>query len=484
MRDDPRAGREPVERAVRSTRDRDAAMALLQRLHGVIKSLRLYDPGHAALRTQLDELLTVVREMERDEVSLLGVGGYCYVNGVRLRPEAAHLSIVRSVLEELELRRVGGLRFSSTLDAETLQDFLRAFHAERTVHASAALEAAIERASLRGIALIPARSSGTLSDADADAAAAGEERRFTRLVFDRAVSGTRELLARSARTGQVALLQARRVVQPIVDQLLRQRTSLVGLTAMKRHDAYTLAHCVNVSILAVRMGQFLGLSRGELAAIGTAGLLHDVGKIRVDADVLRKPGPLTDAEWAALRRHPLEGLRLISHFSVTSELMLDAMRVAFEHHMNVDHSGYPAIEHPRELGSFSRIVAVADRFDAATAHRSHEARPLTPHEALRMIVGQGDTRMDRAVRWALVQALGLYPAGTLLRTQAGRLLLSLSPSTTDLRRPICRPLEVTPEGAVRPHLELHEAPIAPDDGVAQVIAPEELGADVEELLAA
>ena len=125
MRDDPRAGREPVERAVRSTRDRDAAMALVQRLHGVIKSLRLYDPGHAALRAQLDELLKVVREMERDEVSLLGVGGYCYVNGVRLRPEAAHLSIVRSVLEELELRRVGGLRFSSTLNAETLQDFLR-----------------------------------------------------------------------------------------------------------------------------------------------------------------------------------------------------------------------------------------------------------------------------------------------------------------------------------------------------------------------
>jgi HD-GYP domain-containing protein (c-di-GMP phosphodiesterase class II) len=256
------------------------------------------------------------------------------------------------------------------------------------------------------------------------------------------------------------------------------------MTAMKRHDAYTLAHCVNVSIIAVRMGQFLGLSRGELAALGTAGLLHDVGKIRVDADVLRKPGPLADAEWAVLRRHPLEGLRLISRFSVTSELMLDAMRVAFEHHMNVDHSGYPAIEHPRELGSFSRIVAVADCFDAATAHRSHAARPLTPHEALRVLVGRSDTWMDRAARWALVQALGLYPAGTLLRTRAGRLLLSLSPSATDLRRPICRPLEVTPEGAVLPHPEIQDAPIAPDDSVVQVIAPEELGADVEELLAA
>src|ERR1044072_766580 len=130
MRDDPRAGREAFEPAALSARDRDAALALIQRLHGVIKSLKLYDPGHAALRTQLEELLKVVREMERDEVSLLGVGGYCYVNGVRLRPEAAHLSIVRGVLEELELRHVGGLRFSPTLSAGTPPAFPRALHAE------------------------------------------------------------------------------------------------------------------------------------------------------------------------------------------------------------------------------------------------------------------------------------------------------------------------------------------------------------------
>src|SRR5436190_17758555 len=160
MRDDSRAGRGPVEPAALSTRDRDAALALIQRLHGVIKSLKLYDPGHAALRTQLDELLKVVREMERDEVSLLGVGGYCYVNGKRLRPEAAHLSIVRSVLEELELRHLGGLRFSPTLDADTLQAFLRVFHTERTEHAWDAIEAAIDRGRLHGIGLIRARSSG------------------------------------------------------------------------------------------------------------------------------------------------------------------------------------------------------------------------------------------------------------------------------------------------------------------------------------
>jgi HD-GYP domain-containing protein (c-di-GMP phosphodiesterase class II) len=484
MRDAARPGLASGDSPAITPQDREAALALVQRLHGVIRSLKLYDPGHPALRTQLDELLRVSREMNVEEVSLLGVGGYCYVNGVRLRPEASHLATLRAVLEELEVRRLGGLRFSPALEAEALQAFLRVFHTERSEHAPDAIEAAIERAGLRGVAIIRARASGALSDADADAAAADDERRFTRLVFDRAVAGTREMLARTAHTGAPALLQARRVVQPIVDQLLRQRTSLVGMTAMKRHDAYTLAHCVNVSILSVRMGQFLGLSRGELAAIGTAGLLHDAGKIKVDADVLRKPGALDDAEWAALQRHPLEGLRIIGRMNATSELMLDAMRVAFEHHMHTDHSGYPRLATPRELGSFTRIVSIADRFDAATAHRSYVARPLTAHEALRMIVGDDDARSDRAARWALVQALGLYPPGTLLRTTAGRLLLSLTPSTGDVRRPICRPLEVGNDGIARASAEIPDMPIPPDDQVIAVIAPEDLDANVEGLLAA
>jgi HD-GYP domain-containing protein (c-di-GMP phosphodiesterase class II) len=484
MRDAARPGVAPADSPALTPQDREAALALVQRLHGVIRSLKLYDPGHPALRTQLDELLRVSRAMNVEEVSILGVGGYCYVNGVRLRPEASHLATLRAVLEEFEVRRLGGLRFSRSLEAETLQAFLRVFHAERSEHAPDAIEAAIDRADLRGVAIIHARASGALSDADADAAAVDDERRFTRLVFDRAVAGTREMFARTARTGALALLQARRVVQPIVDQLLRQRTSLVGMTAMKRHDAYTLAHCVNVSILSVRMGQFLGLSRGELATIGTAGLLHDAGKIKLDPDLLRKPGALDDAEWAALQRHPLDGLRVIGRMNTTSELMWDAMRVAFEHHMHADHSGYPRLATPRELGSFSRIVSIADRFDAATAHRSYLARPFTAHEALRMSVGDDDARSDRAARWALVQALGIYPPGTLLRTAAGRLLLSLTPNTGDLRRPICRRLEVGDDSIARASAETPDTPITPDDHVIAVIAPEELDADVEGLLAA
>ena len=480
----PAPGHEPGPGPAISPRDREAALALVLRLHGVLRSLRLYDPGHPALRTQLEELLRVVREMDVDEVSVLGLGGYCYVNGVRLRPEAAHLNVLRGVLEEFGIRGLGGLRFVRGLELEELQAFLRLFHADRSERAAVDLRAACERAGLFNVAAVPARAGGSVPDAEGEMAAVGDEQRFTRLVFDRAVRGTRELLVRTARAGKPEMLHARRIVQPIVDQLLRQRTSLVGLTAIKRHDEYAVVHCVNVSILAVRIGQFLGLSRTELASLGTAGLLHDVGKVQVSADVLHKPGDLDAAEWAALQRHPIEGLRVIGRISVTSELMVDAMRVAFEHHMLVDHSGYPAVAAPRELGSFSRIVAVADLFDSLTAHRSEGSRPLTPHEALRAIMADDGTMFDRAARWALVQAVGLYPAGTLLRSWSGRLLLSVAPCTGDLRRPVCRELTVAGDGAVSLAPEVPEAALAPDDRVVQVVAPEELAADVEDLLAA
>jgi HD-GYP domain-containing protein (c-di-GMP phosphodiesterase class II) len=241
---------------------------------------------------------------------------------------------------------------------------------------------------------------------------------------------------------------------------------------------------VNVSILSIRMGQLLGLSRAELADIGVAALLHDTGKIAVPAEILRKPGQLDADEWAAIRRHPIEGLRIVSRVPGISKLMLDAMRVAFEHHMNVDHSGYPGVRRPRELSPFSRIVAVADFFDAVTSHRAYRKRPMTAHEALRLMLAAENDRFDRAVLWALVQTVSLYPAGTLLRTESGRMLLSVGPGPDDPRRPLCRELMLGPDDALVPAPSSEDTPLAPDESVARVLSPDDVAVDVEALLAA
>src|SRR5438876_1102859 len=121
------------------------------------------------------------------------------------------------------------------------------------------------------------------------------------------------------------------------------------------------------------MGKMLGLPRQALADLGVAGLLHDIGKLTVPADVLQKPAALTPEEWDLMRRHPIEGFKMMTHMPGFSPLILDAMRVCLEHHMNFDRTGYPEFKLEWGQSVPSGLVAVADCFDAIIARRPSRA---------------------------------------------------------------------------------------------------------------
>jgi len=164
-------------------------------------------------------------------------------------------------------------------------------------------------------------------------------------------------------------------------------------------------------------------------------------------------------------------------------LGLDAMRGCFEHHMNFDGSGYPpAPEWPQ--GTVARVVALADCFDAMTAHRAYAKRPFTAFEALRHLMGGSRTQFDPAVVWALVRTVGLYPAGTVMLVESGHLVLSMSPNPDDLCRPHCRVL-MNPDGTMVPEEGAETwSPMPADNQVARVLAPEEYEVDTTSYIAA
>lgn len=466
-------------------RERQISATILSRLYAILRGMRLYTATNRALQSHLQELFDSIMELMEDEVSLLGMGEYFYVNGVRLRPDGGQLGLFRAVLTELETRGLGGLRFKAGLTVEELEGFLRIFHVLKSGAGATALEDELTRAGVTHVSTICARDAVAPQEEQSEGDEGDREKRRTRMVHAKAVQGARDVLQRTARTGRPALQQARRVVQPIVDQLMRNADSLVGMTALKQHDEYTYVHCVNVSIVSVRMGQQLGLGRSELANIGVAALLHDAGKIAVPLDVLSKPGQLDEREWEAIRRHPIEGVRIVSRLPGISELMVDSMRVAFEHHMHVDHSGYPPVRDERPLSAFSRIVAVADIFDAVTSHRAYRKRPMTAHEALRLLLGHERAHFDPAVLGALVQTVGLYPAGTVFVTDHGRIMLSVAPNSDDPRRPLCRELAGdVQEDEAELLAQAGDVPLPADECVAQVIPPEQFFVNVEGLLAA
>ncbi len=476
----------------RAPRDSDEAflaatgVPMVIHLTTLIRIARTHDVSNQAFQRRLGEFMKLVLKSLEDEqeLTLSTISDYFYLNGVRVRATSSYLTVYHALLVEFERRSIGGIRFTQGVTSAEFERFFQLFMAAEDPGLAARFIEAAEEASIFHV--IPLGEQ-TLVDERAvqlDSHGPGSERVRAKRVFWRAVLGTKKIVLRARQNGRPDLRHAKRLVQPVVDNIMKNEYSVVGLTALKDHDEYTYAHCVNVSILSISMGNVLGFERQTLADLGVAGLLHDIGKLMIPGDVLRKPAKLSATEWAQMKRHPLEGVRMMVRMPGLSSLTLDSMRAAFEHHMNFDRTGYPEVAHEWGQATLSRIVAVADCFDAMTAHRAYQSRPLSAFEALQYFLGPNRVMFDPAVLWALVRAVGLYPAGSMLQTESGHMVLSLSPNVNDLRRPHCRVL-VRPDGSLVPENEpLLWTPMPLEERVVRVLRPDEYQQSTAEMLAA
>lgn len=477
----PREADEPADLA-------EQGATLLVRLSALLRTARTYDVSNQAFQRQMREFMGVLRGLleDADEVTLVVVADYFYLNGVRVKARAEILGAYHGLLADFERRQVGGLRFLNALDEAEVERFFQVFVAAEDPAVAEHLAETVVEAAVANIALVPA---SELEAEDIGRELASEpkhqgDRRRAKKVFWRAMMGAKKIVLRAQQTGRPDLRHAKRVVQPIVDSIMKQDYSIVGLGALKNHDEYTYAHCVNVSVLSIGIGQTLKLPRQALADLGVAGLLHDLGKMSIPGEVLRKPGKLSADEWSMMRRHPIEGAIMISRMPGLSPVMLDAMRACLEHHMNFNRTGYPEIDLEWGQATISRIVAMSDCFDAITAHRAYDTRPRTPFEGLQLLLGPIRTNFDPAVLWALVRTVGLYPAGTVLQTSGNHVVLVTSPNPKDVTRPFCRVL-VRPDGTA-PAEDAPERwePMPDSEHAVRVLKPEEHQHNTNELLAA
>lgn len=461
---------------------------LVQRIVALMRTARTYDVSNMAFQRQMQEFIGVLRRLldEEDEVTLVAVADYFYLNGVRVKATTALMGPYHTLLADFERRQTGGLRFLQGVNEAEVERFFQIFLAAEDPALAPKLPETVDEASVHNIVPLPA---AHLDPEDLARELDGcpkpqVERARARQVFWRAMVGTRKIVLRARQTGRPDLRHAKRVVQPIVDSVLKSEYSLVGLTALKDHDEYTYAHCVNVAVLSVGMGQAIGLPRQALADLGVSGLLHDLGKMTVSGDVLRKAGALTSDEWMQMRRHPIEGAKMVARMPGLSQVMIDSMRACLEHHMNYNRTGYPDTAVDWGQATLSRIVAMADCFDAITAHRAYYTRPRTAFEGLQVLMGPNRVNFDPAVLWALIKTVGLYPAGTVMQTTSGHVVLAMTPNPADVTHPSCRVLLV-PNGTP-PAEGDHDTwePMPATESVVRVLPPEEHQTDTEQLLAA
>ena len=168
--------------------------------------------------------------------------------------------------------------------------------------------------------------------------------------------------------GQLPLLEAEAIVRSLSIAMHGDNQLVIPLLQLREFDEYTTTHSLNVSVLSMALSEFLGSSGREVRAMGVAGLLHDLGKVRIPKDILVKPGKLTDEERAIMQRHPVDGARII----LESEQKLDlAAAVAYEHHIMIDGTGYPHMHFRRDCHHGSKLVHVCDVYDALRTRRPY-----------------------------------------------------------------------------------------------------------------
>ncbi|HEU4629405.1 MAG TPA: HD domain-containing phosphohydrolase [Gemmatimonadaceae bacterium] len=418
---------------------RRAGKAVVGSLYGALRALKLYPVENAAVQKALADLVAAAGAvLARDhELTVRASGEVLFVNDARLRLELDSYAAFNHVLGVWRACGIGTLRVSAAAGPRDWLALLNALQRPSAAAPAERLEEVRERLHLAGIRPFElAAPADELDDEYEEEAKATSKR-----LYAQSVAVAREVL-QSARVGRPpSLRKMKRAVQGIVDQILTDETPLVGLTTLRDFDEYTFTHSVNVGIFSVAIGKRLGLSKLQLYDLGLAAFLHDLGKTRLPAALINKTGDLAPEEWALIRAHPWLGvLAMFGMQGMAQELPMRAMRVAYEHHLRVDSAGYPRPIRPREQGLFSRIVAVADSFDAATSRRSYQPTPHAPADVLREMRENPARGLDPVVVKALINTIGIYPVGTVVVLDTLELAVVHAASTHPeaLSRPVVR----------------------------------------------
>ncbi len=171
-------------------------------------------------------------------------------------------------------------------------------------------------------------------------------------------------------TGALPLIEAESVVRSLAVAMHGDQRIVLPLLQLKEFDQYTTTHSLNVSVLTMALAEWMGMGPKEVRAFGVAGLLHDLGKVRIPKEVLTKPGKLSDEEWTIMRRHPVDGAKIIYESDRDLDL---AAAVAYEHHIMINGQGYPKRHFERGVHAASKLVHVCDVYDAMRTNRPYRA---------------------------------------------------------------------------------------------------------------
>ncbi|MDD8027615.1 MAG: HD domain-containing protein, partial [Acidobacteriota bacterium] len=236
----------------------------------------------------------------------------------------------------------------------------------------------------------------------------------------------REIIDQQKREGGFSIGLARRWIQAMIRHLEEDESFCLGLTTMKNAEGYHANHGVNVAVLATALGRRLNLPRRDLMDLGVSALLHDFGTLEVSPAILEKPAVLTGEERAALNKQSRQGAQTLIPLQTGRVLPVKALEVAMEHRQSMDPARREAGRAGRTIHLFSRIVRIADVYDAMTTKRVYRPQAFAPAEALKMMSGEKGRDFDPLLLKAFAAMLGPYPVGSLVVLDGGEIGLVMA----------------------------------------------------------
>ena len=314
--------------------------SLLTAINVVLRSMRLYPEENEQVQQAIDDLHQQMGTLLETEGAFdLNISGdFFFLNEVRLRMDLSNFSTFGNVASVLATHEIGDVAVEPGVEREEWAPFVMLLLGSPGEDPFEGFMSNLSREKVKHIDVRPAAEAAEpeLLERDALAEAKGTYAQSVKVAKD-ALTGMRLGKAVSAR-------KVKRAVQGIIDQVLDNESSMVTMTTLRGFDEYTFTHSVNVCIFSVVIGQRLGFTKLQLYELGLGALLHDIGKMSVDTEVINKAGGLTEDEWTQLKDHPTEGLLLLFQMHGFADVPYRQMLMAYEHHMKIDLSGYPQNE--------------------------------------------------------------------------------------------------------------------------------------------
>jgi len=230
---------------------------------------------------------------------------------------------------------------------------------------------------------------------------------------------------------QVKVEQAEPVVMQMTESILRNGGALLSLTRVKNKDDYTFMHSVSVCALLVAFCRATDMDAATIQLAGVGGLLHDIGKVKVPDKILNKPGRLTEDEFKVMKCHVVESKKILSE---TDGITETSIQVAAQHHERHDGSGYPEGLKGEAISHMGQMAAICDVYDAITSTRCYH-QGMVPHEALRKIFEWSKFHFNPNLVQAFLRTIGIYPVGTLVLLESGRIGVVTEQSESNLLQP-------------------------------------------------